>query len=217
MIFRVSGGTSYRNTRKINSTSAQFSPLDPSLTEEVAIARERVGNGIETRRGEETGRGPAREREGNRERGAGTRARERDRATEPWPRIDRPAENYPLAGDFAVCERPITYERVVSGVLSRGARGPTRIPPVSHARIEARIRSRPFIVDTFHERRPRRRPPSRRAPGGVHPVHVRTLRGETSLSHLAFAIAFCILHQRFDPAGSFLPLSGIVASVISAV
>lgn len=46
-------------------------------------------------------------------------ARERERETEPWPRIDRPAENYPLAGDFAVCERPITYESSQWGALSR--------------------------------------------------------------------------------------------------
>lgn len=46
-------------------------------------------------------------------------ASERDRETEPWLCIDRPAENYPLAGDFAVCERPITYESSQWGALSR--------------------------------------------------------------------------------------------------
>lgn len=93
-----------------------ISSLNPSLTEEVAIVRERVGNGIETRRGEETS-----ERK-RRETGEGSEhASERDREAEPWPRIDRAAENYPLAGDFAVCERPITYESSQWGALSRWA------------------------------------------------------------------------------------------------
>lgn len=94
-------------------------------------ARERVGNGIETRRGEGTNVG---ERTGTER--ASERERERETArSRAVACIDRPAENYPLAGAFAVCERPITYESSQWGALSRCSWVHADPPPVpSYAR-----------------------------------------------------------------------------------
>lgn len=120
-------------------------------------------------------------------------ASKRDRETEP--RIDRPAENYPLAGDFAVCERPITYESSQWGALSRCARGPTRIPPVPHARRGHAATRVSFIVDVIHRRRPRRRSHrcalGRAAFGGVRFARRRSERSE--VRHVL--VVTCILHR----------------------
>lgn len=64
--------------------------------------------------------------------------------------------------------------------------------------VEARIRSRSFIVDAT-QRRPRRRPPDRRAPGrafgGVHPVRIGAPRSEVRRPFrtcIRNRVAFCI-------------------------
>lgn len=55
-------------------------------------------------------------------------------------------QNYPLAGDFAVCEGPTTYESSPV-VLSLGARWPTRIPlTFLTARRHARTSVRSYVV-----------------------------------------------------------------------
>lgn len=169
--------------------------------------------------GWETGRGTSK-RERGEEPGEGSRhASERDRATEPWSRIDRPAENYPLAGDFAVCERPITYDRVVSGVLSRG--GPTRIPPVPHAR-----RGTHSLASVHRRRDPRTSStsPSTRSActraciwGCASGSHRSTERSEVRRPFrtcIRNRVAFCIsvLIQRVVPP---VPGARIVAPVIS--
>lgn len=78
---------------KIRTIRAVLS-LDPSLTEEAAIMRERerVGKGRVERETGRTERESA--REGEREREGGKRC-ERDGESKPWSRIDRPAAKLP--------------------------------------------------------------------------------------------------------------------------
>lgn len=188
-ISSLRGRTSYKNTK----IQPLVSSLNPFLTEEVAIVRERVGNGIETRRGEETSERKRRELE----RGASTRARETEKPSRGRG-IDRPAENYPLAGDFAVCERPITYESSQWGALSRcsWAHADTSW---SLTHVGARIRSRSFIV--------RPDPTSSTSPstsacvrvciwGGVHPIrsevrHVLCICIAKPTVNQCYRVAFC--------------------------
>lgn len=134
--------------------------LDPPLAEEAAIARgrererERGGKDTEMRDRRNGGEVSTRERDIEKEwRGA----REMESPSRGRVSIGQ-QQNYPLAGDFAVCEGPTTYESSPV-VLSLGARGPTRIPLtfLTHARKHAGRHARISVRSpSFTHRHPRR-------------------------------------------------------------